>query len=57
MFLGKDIKTIPCFRNSNMFGIIGGFGMGIGYFLCTSQTLRATHFGFGSFIVISCAYW
>lgn len=57
MFLGKDIKKIPCFRNSYLYGIIGGFTMGLGYFMFTSRTLRATHFGFGSFVVISSGYW
>uniref|UniRef100_A0A2S2PPU0 Cytochrome c oxidase assembly protein COX20, mitochondrial n=1 Tax=Schizaphis graminum TaxID=13262 RepID=A0A2S2PPU0_SCHGA len=57
MFLGKDVSRIPCFRNSFLYGIVGGFTMGIGYFLCTSRTLRSTHFGFGSFVTISSVYW
>lgn len=57
MFLGKDVSKIPCFRNSYLYGILGGFGMGLGHFMCTSRVLRSTHFGFGSFVVISSAYW
>lgn len=57
MFLGKDVKKIPCFRNSYLYGIIGGLSMGIGSFMFTSRTLKSTHIGFGSFVVISSAYW
>lgn len=57
MFFGKDVSKIPCFRNSFLYGIIGGFAMGISFFMCTSRTLKSTHFGFGSFVVISSTYW
>jgi len=57
MFLGTDLSKIPCFRNSYLYGILGGFTTGIGYFMCTSRTLRSTHVGFGSFVAISSVYW
>lgn len=28
--LGRDVSEIPCFRNSFLYGISGGFGMGLG---------------------------
>jgi len=57
MFLGKDVSKIPCFRDSYLYGIIGGFTMGIGYFLFTSRTSRATHVGAGSFVLITTGFW
>lgn len=57
MVLGKDVSKIPCFRNSYLYGILGGFSMGVGHFMLTSKTLKSTHVGFGSFLVISTLYW
>ena len=27
---GRDVSEIPCFRNSFLYGISGGFGLGLG---------------------------
>ncbi|VVC37429.1 FAM36A,Cox20/FAM36A [Cinara cedri] len=57
MLFGRDLSKIPCFRNSYLYGIIGGFAVGIGHFMFTSKVTKSTHIGFGSFIVLSSAYW
>uniref|UniRef100_T1IQK9 Cytochrome c oxidase assembly protein COX20, mitochondrial n=1 Tax=Strigamia maritima TaxID=126957 RepID=T1IQK9_STRMM len=56
-FYGKKVRDVPCFRNSFLYGISGGFGVGILYFLATSKTRRATDFGFASFTAITLGYW
>ncbi|XP_050442892.1 cytochrome c oxidase assembly protein COX20, mitochondrial [Adelges cooleyi] len=57
MFLGKDVSKIPCFRNSYLYSIVGGFVAGLGHFMFTSRTQRSMHFGVGSFCVIASSYW
>ncbi|KRT83889.1 hypothetical protein AMK59_4164 [Oryctes borbonicus] len=54
---GQDITKIPCFRNSFLYGISGGIGAGLFYFMCTSKPLMASHCGMACFTVITLGYW
>lgn len=54
---GRDISQIPCFRNSFLYGIGGGIGIGLLTFLGTSRTTFSTHVGFGTFFCGTIAYW
>lgn len=57
MIFGKDVSKIPCFRNSFLYGILGGIGSGLVYFLFTSKVRVATNFGVASYAVITMSYW
>lgn len=57
MIFGRDVAKIPCFRNSFLYGILGGIGSGLTYFLFTSKPKTATHFGFASYTVITIGFW
>ncbi|XP_054263542.1 cytochrome c oxidase assembly protein COX20, mitochondrial [Macrosteles quadrilineatus] len=57
MLFGRDVSTIPCFRNSWLYGISSGIGSGLLYFLFTSKPKVATHFGFTSTMIVTGAYW
>jgi len=54
---GKDLGAIPCFRNSFLYGLSGGFGAGIMHFAFSSRVRNATRFGFWSYIGITSVYW
>ncbi|EDW59308.1 cytochrome c oxidase assembly protein COX20, mitochondrial [Drosophila virilis] len=54
---GRDVAQIPCFRNSFLYGISGGIGVGVLAFLGTSRPHLATHIGFGSFFCGTMVYW
>ncbi|XP_067627995.1 cytochrome c oxidase assembly protein COX20, mitochondrial [Eurosta solidaginis] len=54
---GHDVSQIPCFRNSFLYGIGGGMGMGVLTFLGTSRTRLSTHVAFGSFFFGTMGYW
>lgn len=57
MLFGRDISQIPCFRNSYLYGISGGIGCGLLYFLLTSRVKASMDFGVASFAVITLSYW
>ncbi|XP_063240428.1 cytochrome c oxidase assembly protein COX20, mitochondrial [Bacillus rossius redtenbacheri] len=57
MLFGRDVSQIPCFRDSYLYGISGGLGAGLLFFLFTSRIRMATHVGFGSFVGITLSYW
>lgn len=57
MVFGTDVSEIPCFRNSFLYGITGGIGVGIATFALTSRVRRATSFGFWSYVAITSSYW
>ncbi|KAL7729958.1 hypothetical protein ACLKA6_009260 [Drosophila palustris] len=54
---GRDVAQIPCFRNSFLYGISGGMGVGVLTFLGTSRPHLSTHVGFGSFFCGTIVYW
>ncbi|XP_022900111.1 cytochrome c oxidase assembly protein COX20, mitochondrial [Onthophagus taurus] len=57
ILFGQDITKIPCFRNSFLYGISGGLGCGLMYFMFTSKPLMASHCAVASFGVITISYW
>lgn len=57
MLFGRDLSRIPCFRNSYLYGISGGIGCGLIYFLLTSRVKASMDFGMASFAVITLSYW
>jgi len=54
---GEDLGSIPCFRNSFLYGITGGIGLGIAHFALSSKVQKATKFGFYSYVAITLSYW
>jgi len=57
VIFGKDLSAVPCWRNSWLYGISGGLGSGLVYFLFTSKIRAATNVGFTSIMAITGAYW
>ncbi|XP_046664786.1 cytochrome c oxidase assembly protein COX20, mitochondrial [Homalodisca vitripennis] len=56
-FFGRDLSKIPCFRSSWLYGISGGIGTGLLYFLFTSKPRIASHVGFSAMVGITMSYW
>lgn len=54
---GRDVADIPCFRNSFLYGIGGGIGMGLGTFMFTSRPAFSTHVAYGTFFFTTLCYW
>ncbi|KAK9496641.1 hypothetical protein O3M35_013081 [Rhynocoris fuscipes] len=54
---GKNVSEIPCFRSSYLYGISGGIGAGLVYFMFTSRPKRSMHFGVGVFTATTLGYW
>lgn len=57
ILFGKDIAEIPCFRDSLLYGISGGFGSGLLWFLRSSNVRRSTDVTVYAFALITLAYW
>ncbi|KAL0831373.1 hypothetical protein ABMA28_002198 [Loxostege sticticalis] len=57
VFLGRDLSKIPCFRESFLYGIATGVGVGLATFLKTSKPMRSQHIGFGTFTMSTLIYW
>ena len=57
ILLGRDVGSIPCFRNSFLYGLVGGFMVGISTFAFTSKIRKSTTVGFYSYVGITLAYW
>ncbi|PSN57237.1 hypothetical protein C0J52_05005, partial [Blattella germanica] len=55
--LNRDITGIPCFRNSFLYGLGGGFVGGLACFLFTSNVKWSSHAGVSSFVLITMSYW
>ena len=49
----SQIAKSPCYRDSMISGITGGFFVGFGTFILTSVYKKAMNFGFGTFVVLS----
>lgn len=54
---GNDVSQIPCFRNSYLYGIVSGVGVGIVTFFGTSRPRRSMHLGFATFFTVTFGYW
>lgn len=57
MLFGRDIKKVPCFSQSMLYGIYGGIGFGLLTFLLTSRTKRSIDVAVGSYVCVSLVYW
>ncbi|XP_071454587.1 cytochrome c oxidase assembly protein COX20, mitochondrial [Hetaerina americana] len=57
LLFGRDLESIPCFRSSLLYGISGGIGAGLVYFMFTSKTRIASHVAVSSFCGITLTYW
>lgn len=57
MLFGRDIRTIPCFKNSVLYGIYSGFAGGLATFLFTSRVRLATNMALVSYGGVSLTYW
>ncbi|XP_041988457.1 cytochrome c oxidase assembly protein COX20, mitochondrial [Aricia agestis] len=57
VIFGRDVSKIPCFRDSFMYGISSGIGMGFAAFLKTSKPVLSQHVGMGSFAIVTLMYW
>ncbi|XP_048340891.1 cytochrome c oxidase assembly protein COX20, mitochondrial [Sphaerodactylus townsendi] len=52
-----DVGTIPCARESVLYGSLGALTLGLGHFLATSRVRRSCHFGAGGFIFTTLGCW
>ncbi|CAH0714493.1 unnamed protein product, partial [Brenthis ino] len=57
VIFGRDISKIPCFRESFMYGIASGIGVGLASFIKTSKPLMSQHVGVGTFAITTLVYW
>ncbi|KAM3964082.1 cytochrome c oxidase assembly factor COX20 lethal (3) 87Df [Aphomia sociella] len=57
MLFGRDLSKIPCFRESFLYGIATGVGVGLAAFLKTSKPMLSQHIGFGTFSMSTLVYW
>jgi len=56
MLFGKDIKKIPCFRNSMLYGAYSAVGFGVIAFMFTSCPIRSTQYALASCTAVSLIY-
>ena len=54
---GKSISDIPCFRESFLYGIVGGLGVGLTSFLFTSRVGRSVDYVVYSYGAITAVTW
>ncbi|XP_075224472.1 cytochrome c oxidase assembly factor COX20 lethal (3) 87Df isoform X1 [Lycorma delicatula] len=54
---GRDVTQIPCFRNSFLYGVYSGLGLGLSYFMFTSKVRNAVVVGYSSFFLTTLSYW
>lgn len=57
MLFGRDIRKIPCFKNSMLYGIYSGFATGLATFMFTSRIPLSTSMALGSYMGVSLVYW
>lgn len=57
VIFGRDVSKIPCFRESFMYGIASGIGVGLASFIKTSKPLMSQHVGVGTFALTTLIYW
>jgi len=54
---GRSLSSIPCFRQTYLYGIGSGLAGGLATFMFTSRPRTATHAGFGTFFTVTLSYW
>ncbi|XP_054050234.1 cytochrome c oxidase assembly protein COX20, mitochondrial isoform X1 [Rissa tridactyla] len=52
-----DVKSVPCSRESVLYGSVGSLVVGLGHFLATSRVRRSCDFAVGGFICTMLGYW
>ncbi|KYQ51042.1 Protein FAM36A [Trachymyrmex zeteki] len=57
MLFGRDIRKIPCFKHSMLFGIYSGLAAGLGTFMFTSRVKLSTNVALGSYMGVTVVYW
>lgn len=57
MLFGRDIRRIPCFKQSMLSGIYGGIAAGLVTFMFTSRAKLATNVALGSYMGVVVTYW
>lgn len=57
MLFGRDIRKIPCFKQSMLTGIYGGLAAGLATFMFTSRPKLSTNVALGSYMGIVVVYW
>lgn len=57
MIFGRDVTTIPCFRESFLYGIGGGVVGGLVTFMLTSKPKLGSHIGFATYLGTTLSYW
>ncbi|OWR50666.1 cytochrome c oxidase assembly protein COX20, mitochondrial [Danaus plexippus] len=57
VIFGRDVSKIPCFRESFLYGVSSGVGVGLAAFLKTSRPLFSQHVGMATFTVTTLLYW
>lgn len=57
MLFGRDIRKIPCFKQSMLSGIYGGVAAGLATFMFTSRIRLSTNVALGSYMGVVVAYW
>ncbi|XP_020282965.1 cytochrome c oxidase protein 20 homolog [Pseudomyrmex gracilis] len=53
MLFGRDIRTIPCFKHSMLYGIYSGLAAGLVTFMATSRPMLATRMAVGSWMSVA----
>lgn len=57
VIFGRDVSQIPCFRESFLYGMGTGVGLGLATFLKTSKPMVSQHVGVGMFSISTLLYW
>ncbi|NXK74329.1 COX20 protein, partial [Amazona guildingii] len=52
-----DVQSVPCARESVLYGSVGSLVAGLGYFLATSRVRRSCDVAVGGFICTMLGYW
>lgn len=57
IIFGRDVSQIPCFRNSFLYGTLGGLGFGLAHFMLTSKVSKSANYSVYAFSMITIGYW
>lgn len=57
MLFGRDVRKVPCFRNSILYSVGWGVGTGLAVFMFTSKPQLASHATMGTFACVALGYW
>ncbi|ENN74980.1 hypothetical protein HUJ04_000053 [Dendroctonus ponderosae] len=57
IIFGRDVSQIPCFRNSFLYGTLGGIGFGLAHFLFTSKVAKSVNYSVYAFSLVTVGFW